>query len=95
MKHQASAPRTPLEDVCSQSGSLKADSEMQGRGYEICIRDQYLLQEEGVQITRRLNCHAHGIPTGGSSGAIATPPPCPELGPNSQAFVSSSLHYGT
>lgn len=86
MKHQASLVGKALEDMCSRSGSLEADSEMWRRGYEICITDWYLWQEEGGQLAQRLNCHAHQIPPGGS---------LPEMGPNGQTFVSSSLRHGT
>lgn len=41
-KHQASLVKPPLEDICSSSGSLEADSEMRGRSFEMYIRDQYL-----------------------------------------------------
>lgn len=93
-KHQASLVKTPLEDICSRSGSLEANSEMRGRGFELCIRDQYPQQEKRGRLAQRLKCRAHRIPPGRSSGASATHPPCPELGPNGQTFVSSSLRHG-
>jgi len=79
-KHQASLVKTPLEDICSRSGSLEANSEMRGRGFELCIRDQYPQQEKRGRLAQRLKCRAHRIPPGRSSGASATHPPCPELG---------------